>query len=165
MLALIMQSDAAKPTLIITPLAVLYVWKREIECRLELPSEEVCVYYGDNRNLPRSKLSTYRIILTNYETIMYPSSRIALGWSLTLDASAEWDRKVNGEVPPQIGWVNEEKVVHRSGPLYEVEYVRVVIDEAHNLRNNGTLLSLFANALIASFRWVNTLTQASRRQS
>lgn len=70
MLALIMHNKVEKPTLVITPLSVLYVWKREIDSRLTIPPDKVCVYHGDNRNLHESQLRNFRLILTNYETIM-----------------------------------------------------------------------------------------------
>lgn len=82
-LALIMHSTNGQPTLVITPLAVLYVWKREIEARLMLSPELVCVYHGQQRNLPAIHLQTYRIILTNYETIMSVCNHISLTRELT----------------------------------------------------------------------------------
>lgn len=62
---------------------------------------------------------------------------------------------MNGEVPRAIGWVDEDKVLYKSGPLYQVEYARVVIDEAHNLRNPNTLISQFPLSLKADYRWVS----------
>ena len=70
MLALIMQSDSNKPTLVVAPLSALHVWKREIDARLELPISDVCLFYGNERTTPASMLRKFRIILTNYETIM-----------------------------------------------------------------------------------------------
>ena len=45
----------------------------------------------------------------------------------------------------------------KSGPLYEVRYERVIIDEAHNMRNHNTIIANFARALQTTYRWVRTL--------
>lgn len=113
-----------KTTLIVAPLALLKQWPREIDQKIK-PGHKlrVHIYHGEGRKTrDLDKLLSYDVILTNYETLQ-----------------REWRCRMD----PTVGTVliNKDMVFHR-----------IILDEAHLIKNPETQTANAVFALNATYR-------------
>jgi len=59
---------------------------------------------------------------------------------------------------PEIKFSSNRATLDFMGPLFSIEYSRIIVDEAHNMRNPNTQLALMCNALRSRSRWALTGT-------
>lgn len=137
--------DAEPPwrTLIVCPLSLVSQWKDEIEGRIrdnDCPS--IHVYHGQKRSKSAEDLMQYDIVLTTFATLgkEYP--------------------KINKE-DPRYKACKENKLPlprHKAGPAFKVQWRRVVLDEAHNVKNRRTNNFQAMSMLKSEYRWCLTGT-------
>ncbi|QRW25469.1 SNF2 family amino-terminal protein [Rhizoctonia solani] len=124
-----------KPTLIVCPLSVLSNWETQIDDHCN-PGILACyTYYGNNRNVDPEVLKGYDVVLTTYQTVSSDFER-AGGFKNTEELMAE---------------NSEEK--RRSKGLFSIQWKRVVLDEAHQIRNPSTKIAQAATAIDGYYRW------------
>uniref|UniRef100_A0A8C3J3P5 Transcription termination factor 2 n=1 Tax=Calidris pygmaea TaxID=425635 RepID=A0A8C3J3P5_9CHAR len=127
-------------TLIICPASLIHHWKKEIDRRVGYGKLRVYLYHGPNRDKHAEVLSGYDVVVTTYSIL-----------SKEVPTSKE-----EGEVPAEDHDV-------RSGsspcsPLLRVAWARVILDEAHNIKNPKVQTSIAVCKLRASARWAVTGT-------
>ncbi|PKU33895.1 hypothetical protein llap_15801 [Limosa lapponica baueri] len=127
-------------TLIICPASLIHHWKKEIDRRVGYGKLRVYLYHGPNRDKHAEVLSEYDVVVTTYSIL-----------SKEVPTSKE-----EGEVPAEDHDV-------RSGsspcsPLLRVAWARVILDEAHNIKNPKVQTSIAVCKLRASARWAVTGT-------
>ncbi|NXH99946.1 TTF2 factor, partial [Pachycephala philippinensis] len=127
-------------TLVICPASLIHHWKKEIERRVAFGKLRVYLYHGPNRDKHAEGLSGYDVVVTTYSLL-----------SKEVPTSKE-----EGEVPAQDHDV-------RSGsspcsPLLRVAWARIILDEAHNIKNPRVQTSIAVCKLRASARWAVTGT-------
>ncbi|KAF5387410.1 hypothetical protein D9757_007831 [Collybiopsis confluens] len=113
-----------RTTLIIVPAALLDQWKLELELKTNV-SPKCLIYHGSKKPKQATELLKYDFILTTYGTMSHE-------WSNT---------QSNKGTRRHDNW------------LFEVEFYRVVLDEAHCIRNKQTNMSQAATALKSTYRW------------
>lgn len=127
-------------TLIICPASLIHHWKKEIDKRVGFGKLRVCLYHGPNRNKHAEVLSGYDVVVTTYSLL-----------SKEVPTSKE-----EGEVPAK-----DHDVTSGSfpcSPLLRVAWARVILDEAHNIKNPKVQTSIAVCKLRASARWAVTGT-------
>ncbi|CCA72471.1 related to DNA repair protein RAD16 [Serendipita indica DSM 11827] len=134
-------------TLIVAPLALLEQWKQEIMWKTEEDTFKVLIYHGPNRPKSKKKISKYDVVLTTYHTL-------ANEWP---DESKKKKKSKNAEQDFIIE-DGEEEEKKKCGPLMDIHWYRVVLDEAQNIRNHRTRASSVVTHLIAEKRWCLTGT-------
>ncbi|NXT00125.1 TTF2 factor, partial [Jacana jacana] len=127
-------------TLIICPASLIHHWKKEIDRRVGYGKLRVYLYHGPNRDKHAEVLSEYDVVVTTYSIV-----------SKEVPTSKE-----EGEVPAEDHDV-------RSGsspcsPLLRVAWARIILDEAHNIKNPKVQTSIAVCKLRASARWAVTGT-------
>ncbi|XP_069724065.1 transcription termination factor 2 [Phaenicophaeus curvirostris] len=127
-------------TLIICPASLIHHWKKEIDRRVSYGKLRVCLYHGSNRDKHAEALSRYDVVVTTYSLL-----------SKEVPTSKE-----EGEVPAEDHDV-------RSGsspcsPLLRIAWARIILDEAHNIKNPKIQTSIAVCKLRASVRWAVTGT-------
>ncbi|NXP13529.1 TTF2 factor, partial [Thinocorus orbignyianus] len=127
-------------TLIICPASLIHHWKKEIDRRVGYNKLRVYLYHGPNRDKHAEALSEYDVVVTTYSIV-----------SKEVPTSKE-----EGEVPAEDHDV-------RSGsspcsPLLRVAWARIILDEAHNIKNPKVQTSIAVCKLRASARWAVTGT-------
>ncbi|KAJ3320463.1 hypothetical protein HDV06_005286 [Boothiomyces sp. JEL0866] len=126
-------SDRAA-TLIVAPLALIHQWKREIfdKSRTKL---NVKVHHGADRIKDKKDLRKFDVVITTYSV-------------LQLDAPEPSQTLPDGTILPE----------KRPGVLYKAYFQRVVLDEAHIIKNRKSRISSAASMLDAEYRFSLTGT-------
>lgn len=130
-------------TLIVCPMSLIGQWKNEIEARVReehLPS--IHVYHGPKRERNPLNIEKYDIVITTYSILVpeYPK---------VLKEDPEYELRKTAKLPlPK----------RRRGPLYNVSWNRVILDEAQYVKNRGTESWSAVCALKAEKRWCLTGT-------
>eukprot|EP01083_Nonionella_stella_P305102 1063189_1 len=126
------------PTLIVAPLVVIGNWVNQIAQHCAKDSFRMMVYHGPNREKDLSVICEHNIVITTYDIV-------ALEYSDENDENREEMRK------------------HYGCGLQYVEWLRVVLDEAHKIRSRKTRVFKACNALQAKSRWCLTGTPVQNR--
>ncbi|XP_034645681.1 transcription termination factor 2 isoform X3 [Trachemys scripta elegans] len=130
----------SRGTLIICPASLIHHWKKEVERRVSSGKLRVCLYHGANRNKQVEALSEYDIVVTTYSLL---SKEIPT-------------KKEEGEVPAEDHDVGDTSCP--CSPLLRVAWARIILDEAHNIKNPKVQTSIAVCKLRASARWAVTGT-------
>ncbi|XP_074550958.1 transcription termination factor 2 [Halichoeres trimaculatus] len=129
---------ASQSTLIICPASLVHHWKREIERHVKTGRLTVYLYHGPNRERSAKFLADHDVVVTTYSLV---SKEIPIQKD-----EAENPSKESEHVPP------------RSAPLLRVSWERVILDEAHNIKNPKVQTSMAVCQLRARARWAVTGT-------
>ncbi|OTB06436.1 hypothetical protein M426DRAFT_110751 [Hypoxylon sp. CI-4A] len=131
-------SRTAHATLIVCPLTTIPGWQDQIERHLIEGSLSYKVYHGSTRDSDLATLTSSDIVLTTYETLRaeLPDGQIANAGT-----------KRSG----------------RAGLLHNIDWQRVVLDEAHIIRNRTTKIFQAVSTLNAQHRWCLTGTPIQNR--
>ncbi|KAI5815944.1 SNF2 family N-terminal domain-containing protein [Pyronema omphalodes] len=121
-LSLIMSDPKAKPNLVVAPTVAVMQWKSEIEKYDANKVLKVCVYHGANRTSSIKDLSDHNVIITTYNIL------------------ESVFRKQEQGFKRQAGLFKEKSALHA------VSYHRVILDEAHNIKDRScnTAKSVYA---------------------
>lgn len=134
---------ASKSTLVVVPMSLLSQWKSEFERSNNNANHKCFVYYGETAQADLSHTLCNRVnnipivVLTTYGTVQNEWTRI------------NKTRDENGKLP-RIG-------------LYSVEFLRIVLDEGHTIRNRNTKTAKSIHELELRRRWVLTGTPVVNR--
>lgn len=133
-------------TLIITPASLIHQWNSEISNRCRHKMLRVLVYHGPNRVKDVSLLAQYDIVLTTYKII-----------------SSEIGRKEDSkfaDLPLEEleGKEEEEEDVSQLPLLLKIIWNRIILDEAHDIRNHKSVCAMAICRLRANTRWAVTGT-------
>ncbi|TAQ90570.1 hypothetical protein B7494_g1097 [Chlorociboria aeruginascens] len=138
-----------KATLIVVPSSVILQWLDEIRLHVKEKIFPKIMHYKTSANIPLSVLEDLDIVLTSYNEVMrqfpYPDR----------DAKAEIMR-----IGYKQWWAKAKTGL---GPLHQVDWYRVVLDEAHAIKNNKSKTSLACQNLKSVFRWCLTGTPLLNR--
>ncbi|NXJ77468.1 TTF2 factor, partial [Trogon melanurus] len=127
-------------TLIICPASLIHHWKKEIDRHVACGRLRVYLYHGPNRDKHAEVLSEYDVVVTTYSLV-----------SKEVPTSKE-----EGEVPAKDHDVQGGS--SPCSPLLRVAWARVILDEAHNIKNPKVQTSIAVCKLRAGARWAITGT-------
>ncbi|XP_060542153.1 transcription termination factor 2 [Pantherophis guttatus] len=126
-------------TLIVCPASLIHHWKKEVEKYVKHGKLKVYLYHGPNRIKNASILSQYEIVITTYSIL---AKEIPI-------QKEETD-------------VAEDCLVQDKSfpfcPLVCIRWARIILDEAHNIKNPKVQASIAACKLRATARWAVTGT-------
>lgn len=107
-------------TLVVAPTVALMQWKSEIELYTN-NALTILIYHGSNREQSVAKLKEYDIVLTTYNLL-----------------ESVWRKQ-------QSGFRRKDGVVKEASILHTIKFHRIVLDEAHNIkdRSSGTARAVF----------------------
>ncbi|KAH6569148.1 hypothetical protein BASA60_008320 [Batrachochytrium salamandrivorans] len=120
-------------TLIVTPLALINQWEREITTKSNM-GLKVYVHHGPLRHRSKNALRQYDIVITTYAVL-------------------------TGEAPKPSQYVNGVVIsASKGGPLFRAKWHRVALDEAQMIKNKDTRASLACLELSSMSRFSMTGT-------
>lgn len=151
-LALVCANRSADPlcktTLIVAPVALMRQWEKEIERHVHARHRlSVYLYHGSGTNVDFSRLRTYDIVLTTFGT-------------LTSEYKKKESRRESSYVQRELNNPNFHRKAKEKLALLgrECMWYRIIIDEAHNIKNRNTKASKAAADLQARYRLCMTGT-------
>ncbi|MBN3289191.1 TTF2 factor, partial [Polypterus senegalus] len=131
----------AQGSLIICPASLVHHWRKEIERHVKGSRLSVYLYHGQNREKNARILSEYDVVVTTYSLV---SKEIPV-------KKEEKDSPITEEVK------QDSKTLSHS-PLMQVIWSRIILDEAHNIKNPRVQTSIAVCKLRAERRWAVTGT-------
>ena len=145
-------SRASLGTLIVCPLNLLRQWQREINSKVAPPfGGNVCVHHGPQRTKAAAQLASFDFVLTTYSVVRSEYGTGSGGKKKkTGDAGAGSSSGGGGST--EAGGSSEGDVKGK-GALFGLRWWRVVLDEAHFIRNGTAAASVACCELRATNRW------------
>ncbi|XP_056144861.1 transcription termination factor 2 [Lampris incognitus] len=128
----------SKGTLIICPASLIHHWKKEIDRHVKRGQLSVYLYHGPNRQKSTKVLASHDVVVTTYSLVC---KEVPI-------------QKEDAEKPSK----DADDVPSHSIPLFHVTWARVVLDEAHNIKNPKVQTSIAVCQLRAQARWAVTGT-------
>ncbi|NP_001084942.1 transcription termination factor, RNA polymerase II S homeolog [Xenopus laevis] len=127
-------------TLIVCPASLVHHWKKEVEKRVAGSRLKVYLYHGPSRERDCSVLADYDIVVTTYSLV---SKEIPV-------------KKEEGDAPAKDQDLEDK--ASSSSPLLRMAWARIILDEAHNIKNPKVQTSIAVCKLRAGARWAVTGT-------
>ncbi|PYH43444.1 DNA repair protein RAD16 [Aspergillus saccharolyticus JOP 1030-1] len=132
---------AGKPSLVVVPPVALMQWQSEIK---EYTSGQlkVLVYHNSNpkvKTLSKNDLETYDVIMISYS-------------GLESIHRKEWK-----------GWNRNDGIVKEDSVIHSIKYHRLILDEAHSIKQRTTSVARACFALQANYKWCLSGTPVQNR--
>ncbi|TDL17295.1 hypothetical protein BD410DRAFT_794458 [Rickenella mellea] len=144
MLALILATksdippDYSRSTLLVSPLSVLSNWESQIKDHCTRGALTYYIYYGNARSIAPDELKKFDVVITTYQVVTKEYSD-ALPTLTANSGPSQKKRKVGKG-------------------LFNIPWKRIILDEAHTIRNPKTKMAQAVCALDAQRRWAVTGT-------
>lgn len=137
-IALFLNDTSKTPNLVVAPTVALMQWKNEIEQHAG-NSLSVGVYHGSNRSNDADELSKYDVLLTTYAVI-----------------ESVYRKQHHG-------FKRKGILVKEKSALHAINFYRVVLDEAHNIKDRQSNTAKAVNLLQTEKRWCLSGTPLQNR--
>lgn len=122
-------SSVGKGTLVVAPLALIKQWESEINTKvLKSHSLRVLVHHGPSRTKDFSKLKNYDVVITTYNVLSSEHSN------------------------------SDEREDGLKAGCFGVHWYRVILDEAHSIKNRNAKMTKACYDLRSHYRWCLTGT-------
>lgn len=137
-IALLMYDRTKRPSLVVAPTIALMQWKNEIDQHTQ-GKLKVYLFHGTNKTTNINDLADYDVILTTYAVI------------------ESVFRKQNYGFRRKSGLVKEKSVLHH------IDFYRVILDEAHNIKDRQSNTARAVNMIKTQKRWCLSGTPLQNR--
>ncbi|CAL1703495.1 unnamed protein product [Somion occarium] len=137
MIALLCNDKGAKPNLVVAPTVAVMQWKNEIEAHSE--GMKVLVWHGASRESDVKELKKYDVVLTTYAVL------------------ESCFRK------QQSGFKRKGMMVKEKSVPHQIKWNRIILDEAHNIKERATNTAKATFELQARYRWCLSGTPLQNR--
>ena len=108
-------------------------------------------FHGPDRHKLASKLHTFDVVLTTYQIITREVSNIAIDKNADMGPIGDFSEETQGK---EI----------RQSPLLQIAWERIILDEAHTIRNPKSQVSQAVCRLRAARRWAVTGTPVQNKE-
>ncbi|XP_078088789.1 transcription termination factor 2 isoform X2 [Mustelus asterias] len=128
-------------TLIICPASIIHHWKREIERHVGARKISIYMYHGPKREQSAKVLSEFDVVVTTYSLV-------------AKEIPVKKEKR-------QCATKDEEALTETKtsqSPLLKMAWARIILDEAHNIKNPQVQTSMAVCELQARARWAVTGT-------
>nr|CAD2144813.1 unnamed protein product [Meloidogyne enterolobii] len=150
----------ANSTLVIAPASLIYQWEKEIMDRVQEGLLRVFIFHGpkNKREISAHRLSKYDIVITTYELLVseLKSRTKLIGQS---DSEEDSDNPSHGRgVRSKPKTKSLKPKASHDSVLMDIAWERIILDEAHEIRNKNAQKSRSCSRLEAVHRWCLTGT-------
>lgn len=126
-----------RSTLVVAPLALIRQWEQEIKEKVSASHRlSVLVHHGANRTKRSADLTRYDVVITTYQTLVSEHASFT---------------------PPKEGEKAKPAKDSQDG-CFGVRWWRIILDEAHTIKNRNAKCTKACNALESEYRWCLTGT-------
>ncbi|ORY23357.1 SNF2 family N-terminal domain-domain-containing protein [Naematelia encephala] len=141
-------------TLIVAPLAVMEQWATECRVKTQPGRLKVTTHHGPSRTKSAKALEHYDIVITTFQTLASEFN----AYEKTNSKQAQSDSDSGSGEDFGRRTLKKGKGKKSASALFDVKWLRVVIDEAQNIKNRNTKAAKASVGLRAKFRWCLTGT-------
>jgi len=138
---------SSSATLVVCPLALMDQWCEEVVKHTRPGALSIFKYHGGSRKRDPHALSSYDIVVTTYGVI---DSEFKALVQLSSSPPPSLPSRGGKKKSTNTNW--EADVVAEDG-VHAVQWMRVMLDEAHTIRNHKTQLARSVYNISASYRW------------
>jgi SNF2 family DNA or RNA helicase len=154
----------SRATLLVLPLTLVTAWEGQLkEHWVEDDQPKVYVHHGPTRSGDVNKIAKHHIVMTTYSTLAAEYSVMVTAEEESSDEGADTtgfddDRKSRRKREAKIRKrkrreeMRKRKETAGAGPLQQIEWYRVVLDEAHTIKESRTLQARAVSYLMARSR-------------
>ncbi|TPX37568.1 hypothetical protein SmJEL517_g00672 [Synchytrium microbalum] len=139
MISLLVTRRDVKPNLIICPTVALLQWYAEFQERTVPDLLKVLVFHGANRITKTAELEAFDVVLTTYSIIE------------------------SGHRKQHYGFKRQGQLVKEKSILHKITWGRVILDEAHAIKDRSSSTARAVFALDTTRRWSMTGTPLQNR--
>ncbi|KAI8916989.1 SNF2 family N-terminal domain-containing protein, partial [Powellomyces hirtus] len=125
-----------KPTLIVCPVSLIYQWRLEIINKVRRGKLRVLVYYGPKREIDCQVIQNFDVVITSYHIL-----------------ANSWPSK-----PPTLSRMRQGDATDPRAIARMIKWRRIILDEAHIIKNKNTFSAKGACEVDALYRWCLTGT-------
>ncbi|CAK5019690.1 unnamed protein product [Meloidogyne enterolobii] len=152
----------ANSTLVIAPASLIYQWEKEIMDRVQEGLLRVFIFHGpkNKREISAHRLSKYDIVITTYELLVseLKSRTKLIGQSDDSDSDSDNPSRGRGGVRSKPKTKSLKPKASHDSVLMDIAWERIILDEAHEIRNKNAQKSRCCSRLEAVHRWCLTGT-------
>ncbi|GAA6028669.1 hypothetical protein JCM8097_007339 [Rhodosporidiobolus ruineniae] len=151
----------SKTTLIVCPLGLMSQWKKEIEDKSD-GRLRCLIHHGSSRTKDARKLQKYEVVITSYDTCssewLDPKGKKTGAKGKGKGKAARSDS--DDDEADDINSMLRSSGKGSAGALFDEDYsfYRVILDEAHEIKNRTTKKHKACCALSSRYRWCLTGT-------
>ncbi|PSR75765.1 hypothetical protein PHLCEN_2v8882 [Hermanssonia centrifuga] len=153
----------AAATLVVCPVAVVGQWASEIRKYAE--GLTVIEHHGPNRATDPEKLKKAHVVITSYSIVANEHATYAFDATdeskpkkSKKSAAAASDDNSDDSESNFARALKKKSPVKQKDALFKVKWWRIVLDEAHNIKNKTTKSAIGCYALDGKYRWCLTGT-------
>ncbi|KAJ3224511.1 DNA repair protein rad16 [Chytriomyces hyalinus] len=131
--------NTVKPNLILTPTVAILQWLSELKERVSPNYLSICVFHGTNRETSVKNLEAYDVVLSTFAIVesLYRKQ--------------------------QHGFKRQGEMVKAKSILHAIDWGRVVLDEAHSIKDRSSSTARAVFNLKARYKWSVTGTPLQNR--
>ncbi|KAF9045511.1 SNF2 family N-terminal domain-containing protein [Panaeolus papilionaceus] len=130
-------SDGNKPNLVVAPTVAVMQWRNEINTHTT--GMKVLVWHGSTRETNHDELKKYDVVITTY-SVMESCFR-----------------------KQEQGFKRKGVLVKEDSPVHRIHWNRIILDEAHNIKERSTNTAKAAFELKGDYRWCLSGTPLQNR--
>ncbi|KAG8934212.1 hypothetical protein FRC03_002229 [Tulasnella sp. 419] len=151
------RKEYGRTTLVVCPTSVVSQWESEIV--KVAPGLRVLAHHGPKRTKDSKTLLRYDVVITSYPTILaehnnyVPSKNEGEKTSESGDDSEEFVSAAKKVMAKK-----KKPVAKKHCALFENKFLRIVLDEAHTIKNRSSKTTKACFALKSRYRWCLTGT-------
>ncbi|KAJ3384252.1 DNA repair protein rad16 [Entophlyctis sp. JEL0112] len=138
-IGLIASDKTVRPNLILTPTVAIMQWLAELRERVTPDFFKICIFHGTNRETSKEALESYDVVLSTYSII------------------ESLFRK------QQTGFKRKGSVVKEKSVLHSISWGRVILDEAHSIKDRSCSTARAVFNLNGRYKWSVTGTPLQNR--
>ncbi|CAE6511630.1 unnamed protein product [Rhizoctonia solani] len=141
-------SDRRKPNLVVAPTVALMQWKNEIEAHTE--GFKVYMFHGGSREKNTKELGKYDVVYMFHGGSREKNTKELGKYDVVLTTYAVMESSFRKQVS---GFKRKGEIVKEKSPLHGVKWRRIILDEAHNIKERSTNTAKAAFELKSDYKW------------
>lgn len=139
MISLFVSDLSKKPNLVVAPTVALIQWNKEFDKHVKSINIKTCIYHGQKKKKSYEELLEQDVIFTSYATL-----------------ESSYRKQVSG-------FKRKLKVIKEDSPLHLIDFHRVILDEAHYIKDKTSSTFRSVKNLKTKKRWCLTGTPLQNR--
>jgi len=139
-------------TLIVCPSSLIGQWENELKSKVKPRVLDAIKYYGASRESSARKLAKKHIVITTYNTVMWDHKN-------SKTVRIYFIKKFNSIV------LTSSNCSYFQSPLFRIKWCRIILDEAHTIRNPKSQTSVAVCSLSSINRWALTGTPIHNKEA